>query len=99
VGPISLAGGGFILLHVVAGTGYVMHFLKNWRTEIEDIGKHLQIVYAWTTWQAGISFPLFEKPTIDLPYLKGNVIPATRKYLADIDGQILLDNTFIRPPL
>jgi hypothetical protein len=98
-GPISLSGGGFTPLKVVAGTGYVMHFLKNWRTKTEDIGKHIRIVYAWTTWQAGISFPLFERPEVEIPYLKGSVIPATRKYLSDIEGQIFLDNTYIRPPL
>jgi hypothetical protein len=45
--PIELGGGGFTPLYVTAGTGYVTHFLKNWRTPTEDIGKQLRIVYAW----------------------------------------------------
>jgi hypothetical protein len=43
---IELGGEGFTPLYVTAGTGYVTHFLKNWRTPTEDIQKQLQIVYA-----------------------------------------------------
>jgi hypothetical protein len=45
--PFELGGGGSTPLYVTAGTtGYVTHFLKNWRTPTEDIGKLLRIVYA-----------------------------------------------------
>ncbi|OEU11291.1 hypothetical protein FRACYDRAFT_246405 [Fragilariopsis cylindrus CCMP1102] len=98
-GPVSLGGGGFTPLKVTAGAGYVTHFLKNWRTQTEDIGKHLRICYTWAILQAGVTFPLFEQPAIELPHLKGKVIPATRKYLAAIDGKIHLDNTMIRQPI
>jgi hypothetical protein len=39
--PMELGGGGFTPLYVTAGTGYVTHFLKNWRTPIEDIENHI----------------------------------------------------------
>jgi hypothetical protein len=57
-GPIDLGGGGFTPLYVTAGTGCVTHFLNIWRTSAEDIGKQLQIVYAWTSYQAGVSYPI-----------------------------------------
>ena len=98
-GPIELGGGGFTPLKVTAGAGYVTHFLKNWRTITEDIGKHTRIVYAWTAYQAGVTFPLFEDTKTEIQYVKGKVIPATRRFLSEIDSKIHLDNTFIRPKL
>jgi hypothetical protein len=98
-GPIELGGGGFTPLYVTAGTGYVTHFLKNWRTPTEDIGKQLRIVYAWTAYQAGVSFPLLEHPDRPVDYVSGKVIPGMRKYLDYIDGKILLNNKYIRPKL
>jgi hypothetical protein len=89
-GPIELGGGCFTPLYVTAGSGYVLHFLKNWRTSTEDIGKQLRITCAWSAFQAGVYFPLLEEPHIELNYIKGKVIPATRKYLADIEGKIVL---------
>jgi hypothetical protein len=97
--PIELGGGGFTPLKVVAGTGYVTHFLKNWRTPEEDIGKKIRIVYAWTAFQAGVTFPLLENTDEEIDYVKGNVIPATRKYLDEIGGKIHIDNKYIRPKL
>ena len=94
-GPIELSGGGFTPLHVTAGTGYVTHFLKNWRTPAEDIGKQLRIVYAWTSYQAGVSFPLLENPDKELDYVQGRAIPAVRHFLSTIDGAIALNNTYI----
>jgi hypothetical protein len=44
-GPEELSGGGFTPLRAIAGTGYVLYFLKNWRMPTKDIGKTLQIVY------------------------------------------------------
>jgi hypothetical protein len=41
--PIELGRLGFTPLYVTAGTGYVTHFLKNWRTPTEDIEKHNNI--------------------------------------------------------
>jgi hypothetical protein len=98
-GPIELSRGGFTPLHLTAGTGYVIHFLKNWRTPEEDIGKQLHIVYAWNSYQAGVSFPLLEHPDIELDYVQGRAIPAMRHYLSSIDGTIKLNNTYIQPKL
>ena len=98
-GPIDMAGGGFTPLRVTAGSGYVIHFLKNWRTGNEIIGKTMRIVYTWYQSHAGITFPLLEQPQIKLPYLQGTVIPAIRSYLSEINAVIRLDNNFIQPIL
>jgi hypothetical protein len=98
-GPEELSGGGFTPLKVIAGTGYVLHFLKNWRTPSEDIGKTLRIVFAWTMYQTGITIPILEQTDTNIDYIDGRVIPAMRKYLNEIGGSIKLHNTMIRPKL
>ena len=97
--PLELSGGGFTPLHVTAGAGYVLHFIRNWRTETENLGKMIRICYAWSAANAGVSFPLFESPEIEIPHLRGKVIPAIREFLASIDAKIHLDCTMIRPKL
>ena len=98
-GPANLTGGGIIPLVAATGAGEVLHFVKNWRTPQEDIGKVLRIVYAWNQYQAGVSFPLLEQPDEEISYLQGKVIPSLRKYLSKIDGKLTLDRTYIRKKL
>jgi hypothetical protein len=98
-GPANLTGGGIIPLVTTTGAGEVLHFIKNWRTPNEDIGKVLQIVYAWCQYQAGVSFPLLENPAEPITYLQGKVISLLREYLTKIDGKLTLDRTYIRKKL
>ena len=44
--PIELSGAGFIPLHFTASASSVMHFVRNWRTVEEDLGKIIRITYA-----------------------------------------------------
>jgi hypothetical protein len=97
--PIELGGGGFTSLYVTAGTGYVTHFLKNWRTPTEDIGKQLRIAYAWYAYQSGVSYPVLEHPDRKLDYISGRVIQGVRTYLTEIDGTIVLHNKYIFVPI
>lgn len=48
---------------------------------------------------AGVLFPLLEYPEIELPHLKGKIIPEIPTFSADIGGKIHLNNTMIQPPL
>jgi hypothetical protein len=98
-GPANLTGGGIIPLVATTGAGEVLHFIKNWRTPNEDIGKVLRIVYAWCQYQAGVSFPLLENPAEPITYLQGKVIALLREYLTKIDGKLTLDRTYIRKKL
>ena len=70
-GPKELGGGGFVPLQVVAGTGYVTHFLKHWRTPTEDAGKIIRIVMAWTQYQSGVSYPILQRTDTNLPHIQG----------------------------
>ena len=98
-GPSDMGGANFTPLYATANSTYVLHFIKNWRTGNEIIGKALRIVYAWCQYHAGTTFPLLERPQQMLPYLQGTVIPAIRYYLCEIGAVIRLDNTFIQPKL
>ena len=44
--PIELSGGSFTPLHVTASALFVMNFIRNWRTEEEDLEKIIQCTYA-----------------------------------------------------
>ena len=76
-GPKALGGGGFIPLKASVGSKYVMHLLKYWRSsQEEECSKMICILYAWNVMSTGVSFPLLEHPEIELPHLKGKIIPA-----------------------
>ena len=75
-GPAALGGEGFTPLEGSAGSGYVMHLLKHWRLSEEESIKMICILYAWNIMSAGVSSPLIEHPEIELPHLKGKIIPA-----------------------
>ena len=47
-GPKELGGVGFYAFKNTIKATRVQHFLKNWRTPTEDIGKTLRIAMAWT---------------------------------------------------
>ena len=93
-GPQEIGGGGFVPLYAVAGTGYIKHFLKHWRTPKEQAGKILRIVLLWSQYQSGVSFPILSQPTIDLSYIQGRFINQIRQYLSVIQGRIDLDITY-----
>lgn len=96
---IELSGGGFSPLHVTASASSVMHFMQNWRTEEEDLGKLIRITYARAQYNTGVSFSLFKRPDVNLPHLQGTVIESIRSYLSSINAKIHLDNPTIRLPL
>jgi hypothetical protein len=96
-GPTSLAGGNFTHLYTIQGEGQLQHFMKFWRTE-SDISHMLRIDLAWCQAQAGISIPILENPTLDLPHLEARWLPSLRNFLADINATIEVDNPYI-PPL
>ena len=98
-GPSHLGGGGFVPLYATANSGLVLHFIRQWRSPSEHIGKVARVVYAWSQANAGVSFSLFDKPMITIPHLQGIVIPKIRKFLTKINAKITLDTAYIRPKL
>ena len=47
-GPKELGGAGFTAFLNTIGAKRVQHFIKNWRTPWEDIGKTVRVALAWT---------------------------------------------------
>ena len=45
-GPATLGGGGFTSPKASAGSGYVMHLLKHWRSTEKESSKMICILYA-----------------------------------------------------
>lgn len=56
-------------------------------------------MYAWAAEVAGVSFPLFEQPSVLIPHFRGTVFMALQSTLEELDGTLLFDQTFICPPL
>jgi hypothetical protein len=53
--------------------------------------------FTWTS--PGVAYPIIEHPERKLDHISGRVIQGIQKYLAEIDGNIVLHNKYIRPKL
>ena len=74
--PVELGGSGCPPAYAMASTGYITHFLKNWRSPRELPGGTLHTVVSRYQQQSGISYPAFEHPHLSLPYVDGKVCQA-----------------------
>ena len=83
----------------MAGSGYVLHLLKHWRSPKEDVGKVICAVVTWTQYQARPSYPIFTKTDTNINYVDRYFCPATRQFLKEIQGAVWLDPTYVQPPL
>ena len=68
---------------------YSINLIKNLRTPNEPAGEAYQNVISRFQQASGISKPIFEHPSIPLPYVTGVMCQAIRKYLVDIEGIII----------
>ena len=84
--PIRLGGCGCPSAYSMASSGYITHLLKNFRSPDELAGGTFPIVISRFQQVAGISKPVFEYPSLPLPYVSGVICQAIRRYLADIDA-------------
>ena len=98
-GPKEIGGAGFYAFLNTIGASRVQHFIKNWRTPWEDIGKALRIAMAWTQYSAGVSYPILENTGQDLTYVKGRTILSVRKHLEECHAKLHLDTTYVQHPL
>ena len=64
-GPKELGGAGFYSFLNTIGASRVQHFLKNWRTPWEDIGKTLCIAMTWTQYSAGVLYRILSNISQD----------------------------------
>ena len=60
-GPKELGGAGFYPFNNTIGATGMQHFIKNWRTSWEDIGKTLCIAMSWTQYSARVPYPILSK--------------------------------------
>ena len=54
---------------------------------------------AWSQYQAGTSYPIFQRPDTNLDYINGQICNAIWKYLTEIQSKIKLTPTYIQQPL
>ena len=83
----------------MASSGYITHLLKNVCSPNELAGGTFRIVVSRFQQVAGISKPVFEYPSLPLPYVSGVICQAIRRYLADIDAIVRIRPNFIPPKL
>ena len=69
-GRKELGGAGFTALINSIGATRIQHFIKNWRTPLqEDIGKTLRVALSWTQYCAGVPYPILLKTKQNLSYV------------------------------
>ena len=70
-GPRELGGGGFTPLNTVAGSSYIAHFLKFFRSPQEDAGKLIQTALAWIQYQSDLPYPILKHLWTPIQYVEG----------------------------
>ena len=95
-GPIKLGGAGFVPIWASTGSGYILHLLKNWQTPTEDVGKTFCLVVAWSQYQAGTSYFIFQTTDTNLDFVDGRICHAICKYLNKIQGRIKITPNYFQ---
>jgi hypothetical protein len=95
-GPKFLGGAGFLRWLTLQGEGQILLFIKHWRA-YDDAGRLLRVAVAWVQYQSGVGIPIFENPHLHLPYLESRWLPSMRAFLSQINGQLILDKTYVAP--
>ena len=97
-GPKKLEGTGVTSLINSVGASQIQHFLKNWRTPWENIGKMLRVALVWAQYCAGVPYPILLRTKQNLLYVNGRTILDIRRYLHECHGIIHLDTTYVQHP-
>jgi hypothetical protein len=95
-GPSELCGGQFLPLYTMQGEGQIMQFLKFWPTKT-GTGKLLRGAVAWLQLHTGVGFSLLDNVTTVIPHLATRWLPSLRTFLANINGTIQLNQTYVPP--
>ena len=98
-GPADLGGGGFRPLQTTAGSGYVTHFLKFFRSPHEDVSKLVWTTLAWTQYQSGLSYGILQHPWTPISYVEGCYYKRLMEYLGHINGSINHSPSYVQPKL
>ena len=80
--PIKLGCAGFVPIWASSASGYILHFIKNWQTPTEYVGKNFRIVLAWSQYQVGTSYSIFQTRDTTLDFVDDQICHAIGKYLS-----------------
>ena len=97
--PIRLGGCGCPFAYAMASSGYITHLLKNFRSPDELASGTFRVVISRFQQASGISKPVFEHPSLPLPYVSGVICQAIQKYLVDIEAIVRIRPNFVPPKL
>ncbi|KAI2503136.1 hypothetical protein MHU86_11327 [Fragilaria crotonensis] len=86
-GPTTLGGSDFKSFYNQQGAGQIALFLRHSRSN-QVTGTLLRIALSWFQVQVGISQPLLEYPTTELPHLESVWMKSIRQFLCRIGGSI-----------
>ena len=95
-GPRSFGGLGLIHLKTVQDASQINLVLRHLRTPGQP-GTLARINLNRLQYTAGVSFPIFEKPSIHLPHLEGTWLPHFRSILAHLDATLKVADLSIPP--
>lgn len=70
--------------------------LKHFRSSTM-VSTQLNIALAWCQRMSGISKPILEYPSIQLPHLETSFFPSLRAYLSSTNSALILENTHVVP--
>ena len=96
--PTTMGGGGFIHWDHIQSTGQIKNLLKHWRASHTQPSSLLRIGVAWAQWQAGISQPIFQFPTIPLEYLEARWLKSVRFALQSANASLRLAQSCVPKP-
>ena len=96
-GPQHLGGAAFRHLGVEQGVLQVSYFLRHWRLQ-SQVGILLKCSLAWLQLSLGVSYPVLEQPTTELPHMESKWLASMRLFLSEHGLQIVLDSPQV-PPL
>jgi hypothetical protein len=95
-GPKSLGGIGLRSFYDEQGSSQMELVLKHCRSSTM-VSTQLHIALAWCQRMSGISKPILEFPSINLPHLETSFFPSLRDYLSSTDSALILETTHIVP--
>ena len=85
-------GAGFHHLYQKQSHQQIEYFMRHWRKSSE-VGQMLECTLAWAQLNVGVSFPILEYTSLDLPHLESKWIASIRVYLASIRAGLQLDRS------
>jgi hypothetical protein len=84
-------------LYIEQGCGQIEFILRHLRSP-GMTGALLKIVMGWFQFNAGVSYPVFAYPALELPHLEGKWLCSVRRFLHSIHGSLDLNDNQIQPP-